>query len=1066
MTTEKTRWGIHVAGASVAHCIYSLDGEGVPTAVVNANVRICGTGRTPKGGRPTAEDRRVARSARRRRDRMLRRNTVLHRALGRAGLYPMDADGGRRWGRIDGWELRSRGVRGCLLPFEVGRAIMHLAKRRGQPRRGLHEGDNESGKVKTGVARLEEMILRDGARTYGDLMHRRLNAASEAHRRPRVRARLRIPASGNLAKAWYDWYPSRQMVQDEFDAIWAAQQKHHPVAMTDEAREKVRGILLYQRPLKRPQVGRCTMMPNEARLPRAHPMASRRVLLETLNALRIRRVSGPHRALAMTERELLMEMLDGRRHTASITGMRVSFKKLGAAIGLTGEERFTHDRPGRRDLECDMVRAAMTHPERLGDAWLSLGWDAQWETIDRILHEPDEEALRDWLMARHGIDAERAAATMEAPLTRGYTRLGETATRILVEVMDKEILSYTQAARKCGLHHSRREGGRVYERLPYYGEVLGEHVMPGTGNPDDNDIARHGRIGNPTVHLVLNQLRVVVNQLLAIHGRPNEIHVEVGTDLKQSAASRMGAERGNAARRREGDVRTATLEGMGLPLNARNHILLRLWAELGKNESDRRCPYSGELITRGMVFDGSCVISYLLPYARSFDDGMTNMVLCRAECSRAMENRTAWEAWGGTEQWAHVEDAITRLPKKKQGRLLPEAIARLEDEGPLRQRAFSDSAYVSRMAGMYLECLYPESKARSRVARLSGRVTERLRRTWWLNRLLPDYEDTGDSPRGRRDYRHRIIDAAVVGVIDQRVIDRLVEVGERDAGLGRDIEGQGVPAPWDGLYDALERALGEAVVSHRRDRGTVGFDRSGGRDNTSGQLHNETSYKITGREKNGTPLVRHRVALEEFAGVRGAKKLSCVCNTELREALEKVVVGRAEVDARIALREFSDKPGRFRGIWRAMIEEAISVVPIRDLKGRVYRGVKPDGNAHAEVWQLPNGKWWVGCITRFAAHQGERIARPHGGARRLMRLHINDTLELTFPENPLEPRWFRIVKMSGGEINLAEHFEAKVSQRNRDKDDPYRELAATGSKLRDLDATLVRVDAAGRVHYC
>ena len=54
----------------------------------------------------------------------------------------------------------------------------------------------------------------------------------------------------------------------------------------------------------------------------------------------------------------------------------------------------------------------------------------------------------------------------------------------------------------------------------------------GSGEPDDPEEVRYGRIANPTVHIALNQLRRLINAIVARHGHPAEIIVELARDLK------------------------------------------------------------------------------------------------------------------------------------------------------------------------------------------------------------------------------------------------------------------------------------------------------------------------------------------------------------------------------------------------------------------------------------------------------------------------------------------------------------------------------------------------------
>ena len=75
---------------------------------------------------------------------------------------------------------------------------------------------------------------------------------------------------------------------DEFDALWAAQKKHHGDALTEDAREALRDTLLFQRPLKAQPVGKCTLVPSEQRAPRALPSVQRLRIYQEFNNLKVR----------------------------------------------------------------------------------------------------------------------------------------------------------------------------------------------------------------------------------------------------------------------------------------------------------------------------------------------------------------------------------------------------------------------------------------------------------------------------------------------------------------------------------------------------------------------------------------------------------------------------------------------------------------------------------------------------------------------------------------------------------------------------------------------------------
>jgi CRISPR-associated endonuclease Csn1 len=237
-----------------------------------------------QSGTSNAVDRRTARGTRKRRDRFVDRRKDLMEALVRHGLMPADAKDRKRLEALDPYELRARALDGALPASHVGRALFHLNQRRGfLSNRKAEKKDDDKGAIKQAESRLKEAMAAEKASTLGEFLSRR------HQRRDPVRARNR--ASGQ--KAEYDFYPTRDLLIDEFEKIWKAQSPHHP-SMAPKAHAEIKHIIFYQRPLKPPVIGKCTLDPatrpfdedplGPARIERCAPPASKMILLKALIA--------------------------------------------------------------------------------------------------------------------------------------------------------------------------------------------------------------------------------------------------------------------------------------------------------------------------------------------------------------------------------------------------------------------------------------------------------------------------------------------------------------------------------------------------------------------------------------------------------------------------------------------------------------------------------------------------------------------------------------------------------------------------------------------------------------
>ena len=703
------RLGLDIGTNSIGWWLYATDGERLAEGI-DGGVRIFSDGRVPKSGTSLAFDRRTARAMRRRRDWYLRRRAALMRKLAGAGLMPADPAVAKVLEQLDPYELRAGGLDEALPLTHLGRALFHLNQRRGfKSNRKTDRGDNESGKIKDATARLDQAMMIKGARTYGEFLHLRRADASDPRHVPTVRTRLSVTRREGSEKeeAGYDFYPDRRHLEEEFHKLWKAQSAHHSTVLTDDLRDVLFEIILYQRPLKEPKIGLCLFSgqhgvpSDETRLPKAHPLTQRRVLYETVNNLRITSDGREKRSLTIEQRDQIIHALDNKKATKSLSSMNMKLTALAKKLKLPLGERFTLETANRDAIACDPVRASLSHPDRFGPNWSELDAQAQWDVIHRIRFvqsEAEHEELVNWLIDTYRLDEEHARATANAPLLEGYGRLGETATRNILDALKSDVRTYNQAVEACGWHHSDHRTGEVLDQLRYYGAILERHVIPGTGRPEDDDITRFGRITNPTVHIGFNQLRRLVNRIITVYGKPDQIVVELVRELKQSDRQKKDTQKRIKENTEAARKRSDKLAELDQPDTGANRMLLRLYENLGPAIGPRSCPYTGKPISVTMLFDGSCDVDHILPYSRTLDDSFANRTLCLREANREKANKTPWEAWGDTARWDKIASNLKNLPDNKYWRFTPDAMERFEGQNDFLDRALMDTQYLSRIA--------------------------------------------------------------------------------------------------------------------------------------------------------------------------------------------------------------------------------------------------------------------------------------------------------------------------------------------------------------------------------
>jgi CRISPR-associated endonuclease Csn1 len=415
-------------------------------------------------------------------------------------------------------------------------------------------------------------------------------------------------------------------------------------------------------------------------------------------------------------------------------------------------------------------------------------------------------------------------------------------------------------------------------------------------------------------------------------------------------------------------------------------------------------------------------------------------------------------------------------------------MARFEDEQAFLDRQLNETKYLSRITRLYLAHLYNErAEARLLVRAIPGRLTAMLRGKWGLNALLRDHnragEDDGSGPKrkNRDDHRHHAIDAFVIAMTDQgllQAISRLNESAERTRLI------EAVPEPWPGFSpEQVRNPLEHMVVSHKPDHGTPGQNGK-----TTGALHNDTAYGLVAPGKNGTWKVVSRAALASFLTPKDMDAaLPAVRDNALRAALtaewgrfkqaepaksednsgdgEKRKKNFAALFAEHVATVGIQISGHTVKVRRVRMVEELAVVPIKDRRtGEPYKAYKPDGNAFADLYRLPAGRCTAVVIRRFDANQPDfdpAKYRPHPAAKKLMRLHIDDMVAL---EDAGVRHILRVVKLSGQKITLADHIEAgALKKRNEDKDDLFKYLEKSANTLIRMGLRKVGVDEIGRL---
>lgn len=565
MTRVPYRLGVDLGSNSLGWAILRLDEQRKPDYLIRLGVRIFDNGRHPKTGASLAVDRRLARQQRRRRDRMLRRKRRLMAALRESGLFPTDVGVSEELKNAEPLEIRHRGLSERLELHELGRAIIHLNQRRGfRSNRRTDRGEDaakEKGKISSAVRQLKEKLAEAGVETLGSLLYERHRAGLST----------RVRRIGEGAKAMYEYYPDRKMLEGEFDLLWQRQAAYRPDVLTAAVREKIRGILLFQRPLRPVRPGRCSLDPTVDRCPLALPSAQRFRIWQEVNNLRWRRKGDiQEHALSDEQRRTVFDLLEG--------SARRTFAAIRKAVGLPSDVEFNLQGLKRDSLLGNAVTASLAKDECFGDRFRSMSPEEQDALVAQLLDERlADDQLLERLRSSYGLAEDVAEAVLVVRLPDGYARLGAPTIQKLLPHLEAG-LTYDKAVLAAGFKGTLSQGDGSLDELPYYGKVLQRHVAFGKGYGSDEE--NYGRIANPSVHIALNQLRALVNALIRRYGKPTEVVLELTRDIKLGWQRAREIDAEQAQRKDENDRLRRELGQLGVPATGDNVLRLRLYREL------------------------------------------------------------------------------------------------------------------------------------------------------------------------------------------------------------------------------------------------------------------------------------------------------------------------------------------------------------------------------------------------------------------------------------------------------------------------------------------------------
>ena len=624
----------------------------------------------------------------------------------------------------------------------------------------------------------------------------------------------------------------RQDYMDEFEKIWATQAAYHP-ELKEGLKKTIRDVIIfYQRPLKSQKglVSLCEFENREVEVdvdgkkklkkvglkvaPKSSPIFQEFKMWQRLNDLK---VNGQYLEQDMKEHlfaELsirgrmsdkdVLKLLFNNPKDLTLNFMEVEgnntqatlFKAYSKIIADCGYDEFDFSKmPASESIQI------------VSEIFGSLGYKTDFLVFDSSKELEEQPIFRLWhllysyegdksisgdekliskLMDLTGMDVDASKILASVRFSSDYGNLSSKAMRKILEYM-KEGNEYSLACEYAGYRHSAKSLTKEEREKKVIKEALS--ILP------------KNSLRNPLVEKILNQMANVVNEVIDVYGKPDEVRIEMARELKKSQRERKEMSDAIAKTTKEHEQYKKILcEEYGITNPTRNDIIkYKLYLELSAN--GYKTLYSNVKINPYELFDSNKYdIEHIIPKARLFDDSFSNKTIELKDINREKSDMTACDFVAekyGEEYLAEYEsriehllniNAISRTKRNKllmKGAQIPQGFI---------ERDLRETQYIAKKAKEMLE------EVVRTVVSTTGSVTDRLREDWQLVDMMKElnwekYDKLGmtevrfnkDGRRiykikdwtKRNDHRHHAMDALTIAFTKQAYIHYLNNLNAR-----------------------------------------------------------------------------------------------------------------------------------------------------------------------------------------------------------------------------------------------------------------------------------------------
>ena len=812
---------------------------------------------------------------------------------------------------------RAAAASGKVDPLVLGRALYHIAQRRGFKSSRKEEAEEDSasakdlGVVKGDIKKLSDEISAAGCKTLGQYFHQCL----ERNRGQVEKTRIRTRHTGRI-----------EHYMTEFTVIMDAQ------GVGKKLREKLYDVLFLQRPLRSQKhlVGNCPLEPKSPRVQIGHPAYEEFRMLSFVNNLSfVRKGTGEKMPLSATDRELAASAFLKASPTMKFKDVAKLFKT-----------RFKNEDLAFHYYRDDETVACCSTRHKIASAFGSVAYDEQ-KVFDALMFFDDAERLANWFKKHFPelTDEQVAKACAIHPkegnaqyslkainkmlpfLRKGFDLFLSRFLAKLPEIIPDFAAHEEEIALRLQelivKQHRLRdefsfERSKTGDKVPRLMDLWRDYFLTEWGVDDDAwnrlylrgdsvysvdpqrptrlPAVQLGMIRNPLVQRSMTTLRRLVNYLRdhdKIDGETT-IRIELARGVNDYA-TRQAIKRYQEGREKRRADAAQEIRKLGVAVTEDAIDRYILW-----DEQRHQCLYTGENIGLGDLFKGERFdIEHTIPRSKSGDDSLANKTICELDYNRKVKKGNVPtscpnydEVYVRLAPWRARVEELEKIyhQQKSRAKMAVDPSAKSQArikaiQTRLELSYWRDKLYrfdvpaeeledpTSGLSGFKKRQLVDSGIMSShaveflrsvyeRVYAVNGAATAFARKAWGIQ---------GDEAKDRSEHTHHAKDAMVIAALTPARFTAICTALKDDGGTSFRRPCDVCPEPYPHFAEKVRMAAGEILVKHVLRQTTL---RQSSKKNVLGKQHESKSEpgKIVRAVTSRGDTVRGQLHKDTFYG--------------------------------------------------------------------------------------------------------------------------------------------------------------------------------------------------------